>query len=250
MIKGLLLDMGGVLYEGDKIIDGAFEAIEELKKDYKIRFLSNSSRATPKSLIEKLKKFGFDIDESELFTALSAAKLFLKNRKSSAYIIATEEAKNYFEELKEFEQNFVLVCDAYKNFSYDSLNEAFRLLEKDFSFITTNINRYFKDSDGMLSLDAGGFVKCLEYASGKVAKVLGKPNCEFFSLAIKSMGVEKNEVLMVGDDIEGDILGAKACWLKTVMVKTGKFKKEDLLKGKPDFLIDSIKDLPKLLKEI
>jgi ribonucleotide monophosphatase NagD (HAD superfamily) len=99
-------------------------------------------------------------------------------------------------------------------------------------------------------LDAGGFVKCLEYASSKSAKILGKPNCEFFSLAINDMGVKKEEVLMVGDDIESDILGAKACLIKTVLVKTGKYKQNDLLKGKPDFLIESIVSLPKLLEKL
>jgi len=250
MIKGLLLDMGGVLYEGDKVIEGAVEAIKELKKDYKIRFLSNTSRVTSKRLIEKLKKFGFEIFQNEIFTALDASKLFLKSRKSSAFVIGTDEAEEFFDDLKDYSLEFVLVCDAYKNFNYDNLNIAFRYLDEGKGFLATNINRYFKDNDGELSLDAGGFVKCLEYASGKSAKVLGKPNCEFFSLAISDMGLKKEEILIVGDDIEGDILGAKACWLKTAMVKTGKFKNEDLLKGKPDYLIDSIKDLPKLLKEI
>lgn len=250
MIKGLLLDMGGVLYEGDKVIEGAVETINELKKNYKIRYLSNTSRVTPKSLVKKLKNYGFSIEENEIFTALDAAKLFLKNRKSSAYVIATDEAKEYFDDLKTYKEQFVLVCDAYKNFNYENLNRAFRHLEEGYGFLATNINRYFKDSDLKLSLDAGGFVKCLEYASGKSAKVIGKPNCEFFSLAISDMGLTKDEVLMIGDDIESDILGAKGCWLKTVMVKTGKYKDSDLLKGKPDFLIDSINNLSELLENI
>ncbi|WP_457564217.1 TIGR01458 family HAD-type hydrolase [Caminibacter sp.] len=248
MIKGLLIDIGGVLYNGNEVIEGAIEAISELRKNYKLRFLSNSSRNTPHSIYKKLKNFGFDIEENEIFTALSAAKRFLEFNNSSAFVIATDEAKEFFDNL-EGELNYVLICDAYKNFTYDNLNIGFRLLEEGKGFIATNKNRYFKDTDG-LSLDAGGFVTCLEYASGKSAKILGKPNCEFFSLAIKDMGLEKSEVLMVGDDIESDILGAKACMIKAVMVKTGKFKESDLLKGKPDFLIDSIKDLPSLLKTL
>ena len=248
MIKGVLLDIGGVLYEGDEVIEGAKEALAQLQKEYRIRFLSNTSRITPDSLYRRLQKMGFAVEPEQIFTALSAAKLFLEQRGCSAYVIATDEARSYFEDLAG-PLEYVLVCDAYKNFTYDSLNVGFRHLEGGACFIATNINRYFKDSDG-LSLDAGGFVKCLEYASGKSAKVLGKPNCEFFSLAVQSMGLAKNEVVMVGDDIESDILGAAACWIKTVMVKSGKFKPSDLQRGRPDYLIDSIKDLPKLLKEI
>ncbi len=248
MIKGVLLDIGGVLYEGSEPIEGAKEALKELKSRYKVRFLSNTSRIPPTGLLHKLHTMGFEVEEEELFTALSAAKLFLQNESSKAYVIATDEAKEYFEDL-EGELRYVLVCDAYTNFTYQALNQGFRHLEKGAGFLATNVNRYFKDVDG-LSLDAGGFVKCLEYASSKSAKVLGKPNCEFFALAIQSMGLQKSEVVMVGDDIESDILGAKSCWLKTVMVKTGKFKPQDLQRGKPDFLIDSIAQLPELLDTI
>ena len=246
MIKGLLLDIGGVLYEGDKPIKGAIETLKILRKKYKIRCLANTSRMPPKKLYEKLKNMGFEIEEKEIFTALKAAKLFLKNEKANAFVLATDEAKKYFDDLTG-EIKYVLICDAYRNFSYDNLNKAFRYLEKGAGFIATNKNKYFKDNDGFLSLDAGGFVKCLEFASEKEAKILGKPNCEFFSLAIMDMKLNKNEVLMVGDDIISDILGAKSCWLKTALVKTGKFKENDLQKAKPDFLIDSIADLPKIL---
>ena len=248
MIKGILLDIGGVLYEGETPIEGAKEALAELRKNYQIRFLSNTSRVPPATLLDRLLSMGFEVQEEELFTALSAAKLFLQSQNAKAYVIATDEAMSYFEDLQG-ELRYVLVCDAYTNFTYQRLNEAFRLLESSAGFLATNINRYFKDKDG-LSLDAGGFVKCLEYASNKQAKVIGKPNCEFFSLALQSMGLKKNEVIMVGDDIESDILGAKACWLKTTLVKTGKFKESDVQKGRPDYLIDSIVQLPKLLKEI
>jgi HAD superfamily hydrolase (TIGR01458 family) len=249
MIKGVLLDIGGVLYEGEKVIDGAVEAVAELKKRYKVRFLSNTSRKAPDALLAKLTAMGFDVKEEELFTALSASKLFLKNERARAFVVATEEAKRYFDDLHGTER-YVLICDAYTNFTYHTLNSAFRKLESGHGFLATNVNRYFKDDDGELSLDAGGFVKALEYASSKQAKVLGKPNCEFFALAIKSMGLQKKEVVMVGDDIEGDIIGAKSCWLKTVMVKTGKFKPQDLLKSTPDLLIESIAQLPRKIKEL
>ena len=248
MIKGVLLDIGGVLYEGERVIEGAVEAVGELKKHYKVRFLSNTSRKPPNVLLAKLRNMGFAIEEEELFTALSAAKLFLQNEGAKAFVVATEEAKAYFEGL-DGKERYVLICDAYTNFTYQNLNAAFQKLEAGYGFLATNINRYFKDGD-KLSMDAGGFVKALEYASSKQAKVLGKPNCEFFALAIRSMGLQKSEVVMVGDDIEGDIIGAKSCWLKTVMVKTGKFKPQDLLKSTPDLLIESIAQLPEKLKEL
>ncbi len=249
MIKGILLDIGGVLYEGETPLPGAKEALERLMKRYKVRFLSNTSRKSPKALMEKLERMGFGVDEEELFTALRAAKSYLSLHNATAYIVGTDDAKEYFGDLQG-PLKYVLVCDAYRNFTYENLNEAFRTLMDGARLLATNENRYFKDDDGLLSLDAGGFVKCLEYASEQKAKILGKPDCSFFSLALRSMGVSEDEAIMVGDDIEGDILGAKKCGIRGVLVKTGKFRSQDLQKGKPDFLIESIVDLPKLLEEI
>ena len=121
---------------------------------------------------------------------------------------------------------------------------GFRALINGASLIAAAKNRYFKDSDNDLSLDAGGFVEALEFASNKRAKIIGKPSKEFFYLAIKSLNLQPNEVLMVGDDIKSDILGAKKAGLKTALVKTGKFTNRDLQKGiKPDFLLDSVANL-------
>jgi HAD superfamily hydrolase (TIGR01458 family) len=243
-MKGILCDIGGVLYEGDRLIDGAIEAVDYLKNKYKIRFLSNSSRKTPKQIFFKLKNFGFNIEENEIFTSLLAVKKYLINNNKKAYIIATDEAKEYLKDLTG--EGVVVVADAYTNFSYNNLNTAFRKIINGSEFLATNKNRYFKDND-RLSLDAGAFVAALEYSAEKEAKILGKPSCEFFNEAVEDMGVNKNEVIMIGDDIESDIIGAKRCGIKTVLVRTGKFKENDLKKTKPDFLIDSIAEISKIL---
>ncbi|BCD62421.1 hypothetical protein NitYY0826_C1297 [Nitratiruptor sp. YY08-26] len=244
--KGILLDIGGVFYDGENVINGAQDALMQLRKKYLLRFLSNTSRTTPQTLLQKLLKMEFDVREEELFTAVSAAKSYIEGR--GAYVVATDEVRDYFGSSADID--VVLICDAYTNFTYQNLNTAFRHLERGCELLATNDNRYFRDSDGELSLDAGGFVRCLEYASQKRATILGKPNCAFFHLVLKSMGLSAEEVIMVGDDIETDILGAQKCGLRAVMVKTGKFRNEDLQKGMPDFIIDSIAELPKLLKEI
>ena len=46
---------------------------------------------------------------------------------------------------------------------------------------------------------------------------------------------------MIGDDIESDIGGAQIAGLQTALVKTGKFRAQDLDTGiQPDIIIDSI----------
>jgi len=142
-----------------------------------------------------------------------------------------------------------VVGDAGENFNYPRLNRAFRTLVNGAKLIAAAKNRYFKDADGELSMDAGGFVTALEYAAGVEATVVGKPSPEFFHQALHSMGLKPEEVIMVGDDIESDIAGAQAAGLRAVMVRTGKFRPADL-EGAifPDEVIDSVAELPQLLE--
>jgi ribonucleotide monophosphatase NagD (HAD superfamily) len=96
-------------------------------------------------------------------------------------------------------------------------------------------------------MDAGCFVAALAYASGKQARILGKPSREFYHLACASMDAAPEETIMVGDDIESDILGAQEAGLKAVLVKTGKFTPADLERGiTPDLVLGSVVELTTL----
>ena len=89
-------------------------------------------------------------------------------------------------------------------------------------------------------------MESLEYASNKRAIIMGKPEKNFFSLALKDMNLPINQVVMVGDDILSDIGGAKKNNIIAIQVKTGKFQKKDVTTSpnQPDFRINSIADLP------
>ncbi len=100
-----------------------------------------------------------------------------------------------------------------------------------------------------LKMDIGAFVAGLEYVTGKTATVVGKPSKEFFDLALSDMGVTADRAVMIGDDIESDIGGARRAGMKGILVKTGKYREElvSRSKVKPDLVIDSAADLPLLL---
>ena len=246
-IRGLLLDLDGVLYVGEKPIPGAVEALTKLRSRFQIRFITNTTRKPRRKVVEKLRSMGFDVREEEVFTALGATAEYIRKKKAKAYFLLTDEAMEEVEDLSGEPPDYVVVGDAYKNFTYDRLNKAFRYLMEGAKLITAAKNRYFKDGDGKLSLDAGPFVKALEFASGKRAKVLGKPSKEFFLSAVRSMNLSPEECAVVGDDIEADVLGGMRAGLYGILVKTGKFRKEDLKKGKPDLVIESVVVLPDVL---
>ena len=107
-------------------------------------------------------------------------------------------------------------------------------------------NRYWQDRGG-LSLDAGPFVAALEYASGKSAAVVGKPEENFFRIALEDMGLEAHEVAVVGDDAEADVAGAKKAGLSGIQVRTGKWRPGDDA-GEADLVLDSVAELPRALE--
>ena len=102
-------------------------------------------------------------------------------------------------------------------------------------------------TEGGLSLDAGPFVAALEYASGKRAVVVGKPEESFFRIALEDMGLEAHEVAMVGDDAEADVAGAKKAGLSGIQVRTGKWRPGGDVAG-ADLVLDSIAALPSALE--
>lgn len=244
-IKAVLCDIGGVLYVGDTPINGAIEALSRIKSRYPVRFVTNTTQKTGKQVVEALCTMGFEIAEHEVLTALDVTKLFLETHTSRGFYLLTDDATAFFDDLNEIErQHYVVVGDAQENFTYERLNQAFRLLQSGSELVAVAKNRYFKDNDHQLSMDAGGFVSALEYASGKEAHIIGKPSLDFYHLACSSMGVDPAQCLMIGDDIESDILGAQEAGLKTLLVKTGKFAPQDLEIGiTPDFIVDSIADI-------
>jgi len=240
-IKAILCDIGGVLYVGDEPIQGAVEAVKKMKEHYAVRFLTNTTQKTSSQIVEKLQKMGFDIESKEIITALDVTKMFLQKEKSYAEFLLTDDAFNFFDELKHYDAKYVVVGDAQDTFNYKNLNKAFRKLMDGATLLAIAKNRYFKDANNELSMDAGCFVSALEYASGQKASLIGKPSTEFYHLACASLHVNPNECIMIGDDIEGDIQGAQDAGIKAALVKTGKFSKRDLSFGiKPDYIVDSI----------
>lgn len=240
-----MTDIGGVLYVGNTPIDGAPEALNVLRKQYPRRLISNTTRQTPATIASHLNKLGFDINDEEMYTALAATKAYVETKGYKAYTLLTDEANEYFEELRsERDADCVVVADAHTNFHFESMNQAFRHLEEGAELIGAAKSRYFKDTDGKLTLGVGSWISALEFASGREATVIGKPNASYFQMVAASMGLKPHEVLMIGDDIVSDIGGAQKAGFQTALVKTGKYKESDLNHEiKPDIVVDSFTEL-------
>ena len=223
--SGVLLDLGGVVYVGTQALPGAVDAIMRLKRaGVAVRFLTNTTRRPLRKLVEDLRALGVEAAPDEVFTPARAARHRLAGR--VPHLLVHPGLREDFE-VPEGRPEMVVVGDAGETFSYANLNEAFRILEGGADLIALAMNRTFKDDDGSPSLDAGPFVRALEYAGARQAELIGKPSAAFFQAALDSLGVPAAQAAMIGDDVESDVGGALAAGLAGLLVRTGKYKPGD-----------------------
>jgi phospholysine phosphohistidine inorganic pyrophosphate phosphatase len=238
-VRAYLLDLDGTLYVGDAPLPGAVEAIARLvNRNVPRRYLTNTTRVSRQELALRLQRMGFAIRVEEIFTAPRAAAAWLIDRQVrqiSLYLpAATREDFQGFS-LTDVSPEAIVVGDLGAGWSFERLNQAFRQLLEGARLVALQKNRYWRTGDG-LTLDAGPFVAALEYAARVQAVVVGKPAPDFFRLAAASMDVAPDGVTVVGDDLEGDIGGAQGAGMRGVLVRTGKFRAEDLARSqvRPD----------------
>ncbi len=239
--KALFLDLSGVVWDGEELIEGAIETIEEARnRGLTLRFVTNTATRSSDELFRKCEKLKIPIEDGELFTAPTAARRYIERRGLHPYCLIHESIRPEFADLDGSEADCVLIGDARSDLHYESLNHAFRLCMDGAELIGIGLNRYFKDGE-VLSLDAGPFIRAVEWAANVEAVIMGKPSRAFFDQVVASTEFAAGDCVMVGDDIEGDVLGAEEAGLHGVLVRTGKFSggdEEKLTKGAE--VIDSI----------
>ena len=223
MIKGVLLDLSGVLYVGKEPLGGAREAMRRLNASgLPTRFVTNTTRSPRRAILAKLASMQLPISDAALFTAPQAALAYLEQQDLHPYLLIHPDLEGEFPKYSHHAWDAVLVGDAGQEFTYRTLNIAFRLVLDGAPLLAMGYNRYFKEPEGF-SLDIGPFVAALEYAADTQAKVLGKPAPEFFEAAIAALGCEPGQVVMVGDDAAADVGGAIGAGLQGILVRTGKY---------------------------
>lgn len=225
MIRGVLLDLGGVLYVGDTALPGAVTAVSRLREaGLPVRFLTNTTRKPRAAMLERLRQLDVPADTSELFTPAAAARAMLERDGLRPHLLVHPDLEEDFAGLTGGNGTAVVVGDVGRSLDYAQLNAAFRALLDADAFLALATNRAFEDADGQLSLDAGPFVAALEYAAEREATVVGKPARAFFEAAVESLGCAPGETVMVGDDVEADVHGAQAAGLAGILVRQGKYR--------------------------
>ena len=250
-VRAVLIDLDGVLYVEDEPIAGAREAVGRLRAaGLALRFVTNTTARSRSHTFQRLERLGFGAADEELVTpAALAVAHCTRHRLRRVALVMNEEVKHDFEGLEEADDaQAVIVGDLGDAFGYDVLNKAFRQVMAGAELIALQRNRFWLRADG-LALDVGPFVAALEYATGREARVVGKPARGFFDEVLRGLRVDAGAAAMVGDDIESDIGGAMGAGLAGILVRTGKYR-EDAVRASgiaPSATVDSIADVPPLL---
>lgn len=254
-IQSVLLDIDGTLFTGMTPLPGAGDAVKELKKrGIPYRFLSNGTRRCRQTVLEKLMLLNIPVHEDEIITPAIAAIRYLKGRdERTCTLLSCGDLADDFTRAGitlSDDADVVVIGDAGENFSHANMNRLFRQISNGARLIALEKDRFWKDHDGP-TLGAGPFITALEYATGTLSTLIGKPSPEYFRMAIESMQADPATTLMIGDDIATDIGGAASAGLLTALVFTGKSKQEHLVHAEkaPHILLPSIALLPNLFDE-
>ncbi|WP_438854928.1 TIGR01458 family HAD-type hydrolase [Agromyces sp. M3QZ16-3] len=255
-VHGVLLDLDGVFYVGDRPVPGGAETVAWLvERGIPHRFVTNTTSRPRRDIIAKLAAMGVRVDVDEVLTPIVAAAAWLaaEGCRHPALFVPEATAAEFAElgvtgvtASGSTAADAVVVGDLGSGWDFATMNRAFRLLAEDpgIPFVALGLTRYWRAEDG-LRLDVGAFVRGLEYAVGREAVVLGKPAPAFYRAAVDSLAESPDEAVMVGDDIRSDVEGAQRAGLAGVLVRTGKFEPSDLGGAvEPDAVLDSIAELP------
>ncbi len=258
-IKGWLVDLDGTLYVSDSAVPGATGFIKWLRAGQRhYRFVSNTSTLTRRQIAEHSEALGLQIRPEEIFTAASAVAQLLRSFEGvKCYFQVTENMLEEFQgiEISETNPDYVVIGDMGRAMNYELINRAFQFVMGGAELIALQKGKFFRGADG-LRIDAGAFVEALEYASGKQAKIIGKPYRQFFNLAVHDIRVEAGErwlsgdFAFVGDDVEADIRGAADAGLVGILVRTGKYNDSysEHHGIVPDWTFETVKELVESLR--
>lgn len=244
MLRGVLLDVSGVVYVGETALPGAIDAVARLRAaGLPLRFLTNTTSKPKRVILQGLRRMGLSCPEEDLITPAQVARDLLAKGNLSAHLLINPDLAEDFAGTPAEGRKALVVGDAGPGFTYAALNEAFRALDAGAEFFALAANRTFLDGDGERSLDTGAFVAALEYATQRKALVLGKPAPDFFQAALASMDCRAEEAVMIGDDAEADVAGALAAGIGTgLLVRTGKYAPgdEDRVDPAPTAVVDDL----------
>lgn len=241
-IHALIIDMDGVLWEGNRALPGLISFFQQLRKQ-QLPFIlaTNNASLTQKQYVSKLEKMGVSVSVDEILTSSMATAHYLSEltdpKSTNVFIIGEDGLRQPFIELgftlTDSFQNIdnspadYVICGLDRQVTWDKLANACLHLSAGAKFIATNADTSLPTERGPV-LGNGAFLAALEAATHVTATVIGKPKSFMYQYAIRLLGAAPEHTIAIGDRLNTDILGAVNTGIRSIMVLTGISSKEDL----------------------
>lgn len=250
-VTGALIDLDGTLVDvGQGPIPGAAGFLERLHaRGLPYKICSNSTRRSRAEVAREMDALGLPARATDIVLPASLARrTIVASGRRRALLLVPEGCRPDFDGIEEVSEraDWVVVGDLGTEMSVDRLDGALRALLAGSRLLALHKNpRWNAGPDRGVVLDAGAYVAALEYGSGVDATIVGKPSLEFYELALGELGLPARGVVMIGDNVANDLVGAAAAGCRTCVVRGTAFREEALAAAgtPPDLLVDSVAEL-------
>ncbi|MFA6703154.1 MAG: HAD-IIA family hydrolase, partial [Dysgonamonadaceae bacterium] len=249
---GFICDMDGVIYHGNKILDGVKEFVSWLKKENKkYVFLTNSSERTIKELQDKLSRMGLEVGPEHFHTSALATASFLQNQKpnGTAYIIGEAGLINALYDVgyssNNIDPDYVVMGEA-RSYSYEMIEKAVNLVIRGAKLVGTNPDVTGPIENGIAPATKA-LISPIELASGKQAYFVGKPNPLMMRIALKKLGTQREDTIIIGDRMDTDIVAGIEAEIDTCLVLSGISSKQtiDEFAYRPRYVLHGVNEIVK-----
>lgn len=249
---GYICDMDGVIYHGNRLVEGAKEFVDWLKNNgKKFLFLTNSSAKSPKELQQKLLRLGIEVNVEDFLTSGQATASFLasQNPNVGVYVIgesglinALHNAGFYIDNINPY---YVVVGES-RTYNFEQIENAVHLVLNGAKLIGTNSDLTGPSEKGITPA-CRALVAPIEMATDRKAYFIGKPNPLIMRHAIKKLGCKPEDTLIIGDRMDTDIIAGVESEIETALVLSGITKREDLVMFpyQPNHILERAADIIK-----
>jgi NagD protein len=248
--KNYLIAIEGVLISSNQMIRGADRFIQRLYQEgLKFLLLTNNSRRTPYETADVLQKLGLAVLAENVFTSSLATARYLHSQKpgGTAFVIGERGLLSALEEvgyqISDQNPDYVVLGGSNRH-SFEDISRAVNLIRQGAKFICTNPDRA-GHSQGKVAPATGAMAALVEAASGIAPFFIGKPNPFMIRSALNYLGVHSEDTIMLGDNMETDIIAGLESGMQTILVLSGETQLEDLphYAYLPTHVIRSVADL-------
>ena len=249
---GFICDMDGVIYHGNRILDGVKDFITWMQENNKkFVFLTNSSERTPHELNMKLNRMGLNVSADHFYTSAMATAAFLdsQNPNCTAYVIGEAAlSKSLYDVgiyMNDVNPDYVVVGET-RTYNFEKIEKAIELVNKGARLIGTNPDITGPTEKGVMPA-TGALISPIEIATGKKAYFVGKPNPVMLRHGMKKLGCHSEEIAFIGDRMDTDIIAGIESNVDTVLVLSGVTATEDIDKFpyRPKYVLSGVGDIIK-----